>query len=322
MALELEVCAKAAAGAPHILGDCPFTQRVLLTLEEKKVPYKSHLIDTSNKPQWFLEVSPEGKVPVVKIDDKWVADSDVIVGIIEDKYPQPSLLTPPEFASVGSKIFGAFVKFLKSKDPNDGSEQALLDELKALNEHLKTHSPFIAGERITAVDLSLAPKLFHLDIVLSHFKNWTVPESLTNVHNYMKTLFARESFVKTKPEKEHVIAGWAPKLDGFNNRDAFIEEVHEGICGNDANWHGRREGVASSGLLFLSFSFLSISIFLRQKHPNTPSKFIANTFGSSPTALVPTELEPKTFGPSPIALSPIVLEPKTFGSSTTRPKNY
>lgn len=30
-----------------------------------------------------------------------------------------------------------FLKFLKSKDPNDGSEQALLDELKALNEHLK-----------------------------------------------------------------------------------------------------------------------------------------------------------------------------------------
>lgn len=39
----------------------------------------------------------------------------------------------------GSKIFPSFVKFLKSKDPNDGSEQALLDELRALNEHLKAH---------------------------------------------------------------------------------------------------------------------------------------------------------------------------------------
>ena len=29
--------------------------------------------------------------------------------------------------------------FLKSKDANDGSEQALLDELKALNDHLKCH---------------------------------------------------------------------------------------------------------------------------------------------------------------------------------------
>lgn len=39
----------------------------------------------------------------------------------------------------GSKIFSCFVKFLKSKDPNDGSEQALLDELRALDEHLKAH---------------------------------------------------------------------------------------------------------------------------------------------------------------------------------------
>ena len=29
--------------------------------------------------------------------------------------------------------------FLKSKDPSDGSEQALLTELKALDEHLKAH---------------------------------------------------------------------------------------------------------------------------------------------------------------------------------------
>ena len=31
----------------------PFCQRVLLTLEEKKVPYTTHLIDLSNKPQWY-----------------------------------------------------------------------------------------------------------------------------------------------------------------------------------------------------------------------------------------------------------------------------
>lgn len=48
----------------------------------------------------FLEVNPEGKVPVIKFDDKWIADSDVIVGIIEEKYPNPSLAPPPEVASV------------------------------------------------------------------------------------------------------------------------------------------------------------------------------------------------------------------------------
>ncbi|KAJ6432730.1 hypothetical protein OIU84_019887 [Salix udensis] len=211
--MVLEISVKAAVGAPDVLGDCPFSQRALLTLEEKNIPYKSHLINLSDKPQWFLEVNPEGKVPVVKFDDKWVADSDVIVGILEEKYPEPSLATPPEFASVGSKIFSSFVKFLKSKDPSDGSEQALLEELKALDDHLKANGPFIAGEKITAVDLSLAPKLYHLEVALAHFKNWTIPDNLTHVLNYIKLLFSRESFTKTKAAKEHVIAGWEPKVN-------------------------------------------------------------------------------------------------------------
>ncbi|RVW49429.1 Glutathione S-transferase DHAR2 [Vitis vinifera] len=191
--MSFEVCVKAAAGDPEILGDCPFSQRVLLTLEEKKVPYKMHLINVNEKPQWFLEMNPEGKVPVIKVDDKWVPDSDVITGVLEEKHPSPPLAPPPEHS--GSKIFPAFVKFLKSKDPNDGSEQALLDELKALDDHLKDHGPYINGENICAVDLSLAPKLYHLQVALGHYKNWTIPESLSHVHNYMKTGSVAISFL-------------------------------------------------------------------------------------------------------------------------------
>ncbi|CAH2067381.1 unnamed protein product [Thlaspi arvense] len=144
--MALDICVKVAVGAPDVLGDCPFSQRVLLTLEEKKLPYKTHLINVSDKPHWFLNVSPEGKVPVVKLDGQWVADSDVIVGLLEDKYPEISLKTPPEFASVGCKLFGAF--------------------------------------------------------------------SLTNVRNYAKALFSRESFEKTKAKDEFVVAGWASKVNG------------------------------------------------------------------------------------------------------------
>lgn len=46
--------------------------------------------------------------------------------------------------------------------------------------------PYIAGEKVTAVDLSLAPKLYHLVVALGHFKNWNIPESLVHVHNYTK----------------------------------------------------------------------------------------------------------------------------------------
>ncbi|PNX75228.1 glutathione S-transferase chloroplastic-like, partial [Trifolium pratense] len=94
-----EVAVKASLTTPNKLGDCPFTQRVLLTLEEKHLPYEQKLVDLRNKPEWFLEISPEGKVPVINIDGKWVPDSDVITQILEEKYPSPPLVTPPEKAT-------------------------------------------------------------------------------------------------------------------------------------------------------------------------------------------------------------------------------
>lgn len=214
MAEELEVCVKAATGAPDKLGDCPFSQRVLLTLEEKQVPYNMKFIDTSNKPDWFLQANPEGKVPVIKIDDKWIPDSDVITQILEEKYPEPPLAIPPEKATVGSRIFSTFIGFLKSKDPNDGTEQALLNELRAFDEYLKDNGPFINGEKISAADLSLAPKLYHLKVALGHFKKWSVPEEFTYVQNYMKALFSRESFQRTNAaDEQYIIAGWFPKVN-------------------------------------------------------------------------------------------------------------
>lgn len=48
----------------------------------------------------FLKISPEGKVPLIKFDEKWVADSDVITQSLEEKFPVPPLATPPEKASV------------------------------------------------------------------------------------------------------------------------------------------------------------------------------------------------------------------------------
>ncbi|KAF6144584.1 hypothetical protein GIB67_006076, partial [Kingdonia uniflora] len=165
---------------------CPFSQRVLLTLEEKHLPYDMKLIDLANKPEWLLKISPGGKVPALKLDENWIADSDVITQSLEEKFPDPPLETPPEKGLVGSMIFSTFIGFLKSKDPNDGAEQALLSELTLFNDYIKENGPFVNGKNISAVDLALGPKLYHLEIALSHYKQWSVPDSLPHVKSYMK----------------------------------------------------------------------------------------------------------------------------------------
>ena len=115
--MGIEVCVKAASGAPDVLGDCPFSQRKGSSHLRGEDPYKTHLINTSLIPHWFLAISPEVKFSLVKLDndENWVDNSDAIVGIIEEKYPECSFVAvSPEFASVGSNIIGDFITFLKS----------------------------------------------------------------------------------------------------------------------------------------------------------------------------------------------------------------
>jgi len=44
---------------------CPFVQRVTAALEEKQVPYEIEYINLNDKPQCFLDISPNGQVPIL-----------------------------------------------------------------------------------------------------------------------------------------------------------------------------------------------------------------------------------------------------------------
>ncbi len=67
---------------------CPYVQRAVIALTEKGVPFERIDIDLANKPDWFLKISPLGKVPVLLVAtaDGEVAlfESNVICEYIED----------------------------------------------------------------------------------------------------------------------------------------------------------------------------------------------------------------------------------------------
>lgn len=46
---------------------CPFVQRAAIVLAEKKVAFERIDIDLADKPDWFLAISPLGKVPLLKV---------------------------------------------------------------------------------------------------------------------------------------------------------------------------------------------------------------------------------------------------------------
>ena len=77
-------------------GICPFVQRVTALLEAKNLPYELEEIDLGNKPDWFLEISPLGQVPVLITDcGRALHESDAIVEYIEETAGDPLFPADP-----------------------------------------------------------------------------------------------------------------------------------------------------------------------------------------------------------------------------------
>jgi glutathione S-transferase len=54
--------AKLALISHHL---CPYVQRAAIALVEKGVPFERRYVDLAAKPDWFLAISPLGKVPLL-----------------------------------------------------------------------------------------------------------------------------------------------------------------------------------------------------------------------------------------------------------------
>jgi glutathione S-transferase len=214
--------AKSGSGSPSKeRGDCPFSQRIYIELEEKKLPYVATYIEEGeNKPDWFMKKNPKGLMPVLRDGEEWIQDSDKIAEHLETKYPEVSLATPQEFKQVGSNIFQAFTTYLKSKNADDPSKEELLKELAALDEHLKTKGPYIAGKNPTDSDYALIPKLHHMRVALAHYMSFRIPAKFTALHKYIELLESRPSFQKTNSPDEMIVEGWQKK---FGLPDRVVE---------------------------------------------------------------------------------------------------
>uniref|UniRef100_T1KJ62 Uncharacterized protein n=2 Tax=Tetranychus urticae TaxID=32264 RepID=T1KJ62_TETUR len=116
---------------------CPFVRRVLLVLAQKNIQYNFIGIDLFNKPDWFLEMFPNGKVPVLKDGDKVIPESLIIVNYLDDVYPPSVHPSDPYEKAKGSLIVDeigtplftpCLYKCLKDKS------LSLEDKLKGINE--------------------------------------------------------------------------------------------------------------------------------------------------------------------------------------------
>jgi len=158
---------------------CPFSHRVHLLLAAKQIPHHKIYVDLIEKPEWYKDYSPLGKVPALQLtgieDEPTLVESLIIAEYLDQQYPQPRLFpTDPlqkaldkilieRFAPVVSAIYPVLT--CNPNAPADAIEkfENSLDVFEV--ELAKRGTPYFAGQTIGIVDYMIWPWFERLSVI-------------------------------------------------------------------------------------------------------------------------------------------------------------
>lgn len=150
---------------------CPFVQRSVITLEERGASYERTNIDLTDKPKWFLEISPLGKVPVLKVDNTALFESAVINEFIDETVAGESFLPKDPLEKAYQRAWIEYSSQLvvnqylysiaKDKEGLEDRASQIKNNLARFEEQIR--GPLFAGEQFSLVDAAAAPALQRLD---------------------------------------------------------------------------------------------------------------------------------------------------------------
>jgi glutathione S-transferase len=140
---------------------CPYVARVRIVLAEKGIEFEAVEIDLSDRPDWFYEKNPVGRVPVIE-EDGWVLpESAVIIEFLEERYPEPALLPadPADRAAARLLIFrdsDLTSPYYALRREEEGARERY-DEALGRFEALVAERPYLSGAGYGLADIALVP---------------------------------------------------------------------------------------------------------------------------------------------------------------------
>ena len=180
---------------------CPYTQRAAIQLTEKGLSYQRTYIDLANKPEWFLHLSPLGKVPLLRVNGEAIFETTAICEYIEDVEPAYPLHPANflerahhrswiEFASaVIADVFGFYMA--PDIEAFARKRKDLQAKFRWLERNL-SQGPYFSGAQFFLVDAAFAP-IFRLFETFDRIEEFEVFDELPRVLAYRNALMRRPS---------------------------------------------------------------------------------------------------------------------------------
>jgi len=179
---------------------CPYVQRAAILLNEKAVAYDITYIDLKNKPDWFLAISPLGKVPALRVGDVVLFESMVICEYLDEVNP-PSLHPAPPLRKAenrawiefSSELFVDLYRLCLAKDVTECEPRraALRGKLERLEAQLD-EGPFFNGSSFALIDAAIAPAFVRIDL-LEQQQPLGLLNNLPKVQGWSAALLGREA---------------------------------------------------------------------------------------------------------------------------------
>jgi glutathione S-transferase len=206
---------------------CPYVQRAVIALKEKHVAFDIMYVDLADKPDWFLAISPLGKVPLLRIERDGeppavIFESAVILEYLEETVPGAKLHPSDPlkraqhrgWIEFGSNVLGDLYRYSSATDAAalTTARTALHAKFKRLESAL-VGQPFFAGQHFSLVDAAFAPVFRQID-ALETVATTGLLDGFPGLEAWRKALAARDS-VRTAVPDDYVerYLGRLRKLD-------------------------------------------------------------------------------------------------------------
>ena len=198
---------------------CPYAQRTRMLMIEKEIPFELTEVDLRNKPDWFLAVSPYGKVPVIVDDGQTIYESAIINEYLDEKYKSIPMMPEEPVERAKARIWmdyctNKYLTLSRKLLVDHGNEELQTENKKKMKESLiyiekecfekNANGPFWLGNNISLVDLHYAPFFERFGAFKELFGvEW--PEECIKISDWWSAIQKRDSYKMTVlPTEEHV----------------------------------------------------------------------------------------------------------------------